>query len=506
VTPARGAVATPHHAATRVGADVLAAGGTAVDAIVAANAMLCVVYPHMAGLGGDLFLLHHEAGSGHVACLNGSGPAPALATPEAFAERGLDAVPARGPLSLTVPGAVAAWQAALERHGSRPLAELLAPAVAAAEDGVAVTPRLAARIEAAREDLTGDPVLRRLVDAAGGRLRQPELASTLRRLASAGAEDFYRGEIAAGIDRAVAAAQGFLRRADLEGYAPEWGTPVRLRYRGLEVFATAPNSQGITALIMLNVLDALGAERMAPGSADHVEAMATAARIAYAARDRHVGDPEFAPVPVGRLLDPVLARDALAAPASVPPPRDVGGDTVYLAAVDARGNACSAIQSLFHAFGSAVVAGDTGILLHNRAHGFRLEPRHPNRLEPGKRPLHTLMASMALEQGRPRFLFGTMGGDAQPQINVAVLERLLRGEAPQEAVSAPRAVLGEDALRVEADLGDGVVAELERRGARLDVVPPRDERMGHAHAIALGRGGATGAGADPRSDGAAVLL
>ena len=513
MSPGRGAVACPHHAASRVGADVLRAGGNAVDAAVAMNAMLGVVYPHMCGIGGDLFLLHHEARMGEVTCLNASGPAPALATREAFAERGLGAVPARGPLSVTVPGTVAGWEAALARFGSRPASELLAPAIAAAEAGVEPTARLAGSIAGAREVLAPDPVLRRrFLGAAGGRLRQPELALSLRRVAAGGADAFYRGPIAADVDSAMRAAGGLLRRDDLAAYEPEWVTPIRVRHRELEVVTTPPNSQGITALMMLNALELLGAERLLPGTAAYVEALAAAARAAYAERDAHVADPRFSPVPVERLLEPGTMRRALAPPPAVTAGRAQDGDTVYLCAVDADGNACSVIQSLFHGFGSGFVAGGTGILLHNRGHSFTLAEGEPNALEPGKRPLHTLMASLAFEDGRLRFVLGSMGGDAQPQIVVQILDRLMRGGSPQAAVDAPRTVhgriLGEadgDVLRVEADLGPAI-AELEQRGARIDVVPARDQRMGHAHAVAVGPGGAIAAGADPRSDGAAIVV
>ena len=509
----RAAVASPHHAASRAGADVLRAGGTAIDAVVATNAMLGVVYPHMCGVGGDLFLLHHEARTGEATCLNASGPAPALATRAAFAARGLDAVPARGPLPVTVPGCVAGWDAALARFGSRPLGELLAPAIAAAEDGVEPTERLAGWIAGARELLAAAPLLReRFLAPAGRRLRQPELGRTLRAVATGGAEGFYRGAVADGIDAAMRAADGLLRREDLAAYAPEWVDPVRARHRELEVVVTPPNSQGVTALMMLNALELLGAERLAPGTAAHVEALAAAARAAYAERDAYVADPRFVRVPVERLVDPGAMRRALAAPAAVPARATLDGDTVYLCAVDADGNACSAIQSLFQGFGSGFVAGDTGVLLHNRGHAFTLTEGAPNALEPGKRPLHTLMATLAYEDGRLRYVLGSMGGDAQPQIVVQLLDRMLRGESPQAAVDAPRTVhgriLGEgggELVWAEEDVGPAL-AELEERGVRVEVVPARDERMGHAHAIALGPGGAVGAGADPRSDGAALLV
>lgn len=518
VHQARAAVASPHWRASEVGAEILAAGGSAIDATVATNAMLTVAYPHMCGLGGDLFLLYYEARSGRVHCLNGSGPAPRLASRAAFRDRGLERVPERGALSVTVPGTVAAWDVALRRFGAFSLPQLLAPAVEAAEQGVEVTDRLGRWIAGAANDLAVDPVLRRRfldTDGAplrgGAMLRQPELAGTLRRLSDRGARDFYRGEIAEEIDRSIRAAGGLLRRDDLERYEPESVAPLRLRYRGLDVLTTPPNSQGIASLLMLNALTELGAGALAVGTADHLDALVTAKRAAFAARDRCIADPRFALVEPDTMLRRAWIRSELAGSDALVGDRPVGGDTVYICVVDDRGNACSAIQSIFYGFGSCFVAGDTGVLLHNRGHSFSLADDDPNRLEPGKRPRHTLMASLALERGRPRFVFGSMGADGQPQFNVQVLERLLTGAGPGAALSAPRILHGRfvleddpEVLHVERAFGEDVIAELARRGHRLEVAPALDERMGHAHAIAVADDGSLTAASDPRSDGAAV--
>jgi gamma-glutamyltranspeptidase / glutathione hydrolase len=511
------AAASPHADATRVGAEVLAAGGTAMDAAVAINAMLTVVYPHMCGLGGDLFLLYRAARDDRVWCLNGSGPAPRLATREAIRARGLSAVPARGPLAVTVPGAVAAWAAALERFGRRPLDRLLEPAARAAEEGVEVTARVAGWIAHNAADLAADPVLRaRYLDgdgqpiAAGTTLRQPDVARTLRRLMEAGARDLYSGRVADEIDAAFRAADGLLRREDLAAFAPEWVEPVRLRHRGVDVLTTPPNSQGVAALMMLDALAAL--DPPPPGTAGHVEALVRAKRYAFAQRDRHVGDPRFAAVPLADLLAPGRARDALAGD-EVPPARSSAGDTVYLCAVDAEGNACSMIESIYYGFGSCFVAGESGLLMHNRGHYFSLEDEDPNRLEPGKRPLHTLMASMAFENGDLRLVFGTMGADGQAQTIVQVLERYLAGAGVTEAVSAPRILHGRfvpeddpEALTVEAPFGDETIAALRDAGHDPIVVGAHDERLGHAHAIELRPDGTLHAASDPRSDGAAIVL
>jgi gamma-glutamyltranspeptidase len=497
---------------------VLADGGTALDAAVAINAMLTVVYPHMCGIGGDLFLLYRDASEGRVWCLNGTGPAPRLATREVYRARGLHEVPARGPLSATVPGAVASWAAALEHFGSRPLAELLEPAARAAEDGVELTARVAGWIEDAAADLAGDPVLRaRFLDASGHapapgtRLRQPELAAALRRLIDAGAEDLYRGELAHEIDAGMRAAEGLLRAEDLAAFAPEWVEPLRMAHRGVEVVTTPPNSQGVTALMMLNALTVL--EAGPPGTAGFVEALVRAKRFAFAERDRHVADPRFAAVPLERLMSVERAREALSAGEEPAPARSSAGDTVYLCTVDAAGNACSLIESTYYAFGSCFVPGESGVLLQNRGHFFSLEDDDVNRLEPGKRTVHTLMASMAFRDGALQLVFGTMGADGQAQTTVQVLERWLAGAGPQEAVSAARILHGRFAaeddpeeLTVETTMGEDVIAELRRRGLDPRVAAEHEERLGHAHAIELRPDGSLAAGADPRSDGAAIVL
>lgn len=508
------AIATPHYAASAVGAHVLEDGGSAVDAAIAANAMLGVVYPHMCGLGGDCFLLYFEARTGEVHCINGTGPAPLSATPEAFAARGLDSVPVRGVLPVTVPGTIAAWEAAHARFGSRPLAELLAPAAGAAREGIPLTARVAAWIADNAADLQTDPTLaRRFLDAAGqplgagATLVLPELADTIDRLIANGPADFYRGELAREIGAACADAGGFLGYEDLQAYAPSWVRPLQATYAGLDVFVPPPNSQGIAALLMLKHLSERdGGSFLAPGTAEHIRALVRAKRLALARRDELVTDPDDMTVSA----EEILAED-WAATSDAAFSQPLGGDTVYLCALDDAGNAVSLIQSIYYGFGSCFVPGDTGVLMQNRGHYFSLDPAHPNVLRPGKRTLHTLMASMALANGELRFVFGSMGADGQPQANVQVLERYRAGADAATAVTAPRVLHGRfvleddpDILHIEADMGDDVIDELS--DGVVHVVPARSERMGHAHAIAIGDDGSVTAGADPRSDGTAIVL
>jgi gamma-glutamyltranspeptidase/glutathione hydrolase len=325
-----------------------------------------------------------------------------------------------------------------------------------------------------------------------------------------GADELYRGGLADEIDEAFRAADGLLRRADLAAFAPEWGQAVRHAYRGLDVVTTPPNSQGVAALMMLNALAVL--DRGTPGTADHVEALIAAKRFAFAERDRHVADPRFGPVPIDDLLAIERARAALAGPEPAPA-RSSAGDTVYLCTVDHDGNACSLIESVYYGFGACFVAGETGLLFHNRGHYFSLDDDHPNRLEPGKRPLHTLMATMGFAGDELRLVFGTMGADGQAQTTVQVLERWLAGGGVADAVSLPRILHGRfvpeddpEALTIEAPFGDEVIAALRERGHAPLVAGEHDERLGHAHAIELRADGTLDAASDPRSDGAAIVI
>ncbi|GGJ67115.1 gamma-glutamyltransferase family protein [Streptomyces brasiliensis] len=511
------AVASPHWRATEAGRDVLAAGGNALDAALATNAMLWACYPHMCGLGGDIWILYFDAATSRVHCLNGSGGAPRSATVEEYARRGHTRVPAKGPLSMAVPGAAAGWDHASRRFGSIPVPDLLRPAAKAARDGVEITPKLAGWMAKDRELLAGDPVLATVFTndgellPAGATFRQSALAATIDRIADAGFADFYRGELGEAIARGSLDAGGLLTTDDLKAHASLWVQPVTTRFDGVQVVTTPPNSQGVAALEILNLLSVLEGGRAAPGSARQLNAFLEARRLAYMDRNQYLGDPAHVTVPVDMLasLDHArrVADNAHATPRKSSAPLE--GDTVYLCAVDRWGNACSVIQSIYHSFGSGFVPAGTGVLMGNRGAYFSLDKQHPNVIAPGKRPVHTLMASMALKDGRPWLLFGTMGGEGQPQTNVQVLLRVLAGASPAEAVAAPRVLNGqifpddaEDQLHVEEDLGAEVIAELQRLGHDVKVVPMHDEMMGHAHAIVID-GDRVQAGADPRSDGSA---
>ncbi len=524
----QGMVTSPHALASAAGGDVLRAGGSAIDAAIATSAVLAVIYPHMTGLGGDAFWLIHDGASGEVKYLNGGGKAGSTATLAALGERGVDEIPLRGiiPATLTVPGAVASWTAAHAAHGRLSLSRVLDSAIGYARDGFPVTGRLASFIQMMREELAEQPEAARLllsngVPKTGGKLHNDALADTLQAIADHGRSGFYEGPIAAELVRWSDEAGGFFQHADLANQKASWDTPLAGRYRDLTIYNTPPPTQGFTVLEMLNLIEPFEPHRMEPLGPDHVHLLVQAKQIAYHDRDRVLADPNFADVPIDRLISKDYARQrgALVHPRSalswdqVPSYGSLSGDTVYIAAVDRHGNAASLIQSLYGLFGSCRVAGRTGVILQNRSAYFSLDPGHPNRLEPGKIPLHTLIASMAKRDGKLSTVLGCMGADGQPQIQLQLYSALADfGLDIQEAIEMPRFLsgrfgLGEprDTLHMEGRFPAATLESLERRGHLIDRWPAWQEMAGHAHGITIDpHSGTLSGGSDPRSDGAAV--
>ncbi|MGH7278843.1 MAG: gamma-glutamyltransferase [Candidatus Rokuibacteriota bacterium] len=520
----RGLVAAPHTLASQAGVDVLRRGGNALDAAVAAAATIAVVYPHMNGAGGDSFWLIYDAGRGALLALNGAGRAAASVDLETYRREHGGGMPTRGgAAALTVPGAVSGWWEAhrysRDRLGS-PIAwkAVLENAVAHAREGFDVSPGQR-RVRAAAAALFASGVLEEvrrtfwpLYRPERPRFVQPALAATLALLAEGGADEFYRGDLARRIAAGAAAAGSPLGAADFAAHTADWVEPLRLRYRGGEATSFPPPTQGFAALAILALLE--GFDLGALEEADYVHLVVEATKLAFRDRDRYLADPTHEPVPVATCLDPdrlARCRGRISRRRAMPldgSPMD--GDTIAIVAADGAGNAVSLIQSLYHEFGAAVVAGDTGVLLQNRGAAFSLDPAHPNRLAPRKRPAHTLIPSMYLVGGRPRLVYGTMGGEGQPQTQAAIVTRVLdRGLGLQEAVEAPRWLLGRTwgdvsrSLRLESRLGDGVLTSLRERGHDANVVEAWSDLMGHAQAIRLDADGLTGA-ADPRADGAAL--
>ena len=522
----RGVIAAPHRRAAEAGLTILERGGNALDAAVAAAATIAVVYPHMNGIGGDSFWLIHDAHARRLRALAAAGRSAATATLETYHTRFGAVMPTRGgAAALTVPGTVSGWGEAhrfsrTELGSSISWDTLLGAAIVHARDGIepSAGQRRVTAAAAALFQVDVPPEVRATFwplfhpeRLAAPRFVQLDLARTLEEIAGAGAEAFYRGPLAKRI-AAGAAVGSPLTAADLADHHAQWVEPLRLPYRGGEAASFPPPTQGFAALAILGMLERF--DMAAVDDPDHIHLVVEATKLALADRDRSLTDPEHAPVPVTDCLDPErlaaqarrIARD-VAAPVTA---RAATGDTIAIVAADADGNAVSVIQSVYHEFGAAVVAGDTGVLLQNRGAFFSLDPRHPNRLAPRKRTAHTLIPSMYLVDGAPRFVYGTMGGDGQPQTQAALVTRLVdRGLGPQAAVEAPRWLFGRTwgeestSLRLEARFAKPVAASLRARGHDVVVVDGWSDLMGHAHVIRIDDDGLR-AGSDPRADGAAL--
>jgi gamma-glutamyltranspeptidase/glutathione hydrolase len=503
---ARGVVATPHHLASAVGAEVLADGGNAVDAVVAANLALGVVTPYFCGPGGDLFAIVWD---GEPAGYLGAGRSASGVTAAALAERHGPTMPVFGGGAVTAPGAVRGWFTLLERWGTRSFGTLAAGARRLAIDGFTVSAHGARIYDEGRAWYADRAPWTAQYGAVGEGTHfvQPASARLLDRLAADGPDGFYRGAVADAIAVAVAEAGGDLNVADLAAHAGEWCTPLAADYRGTSILELPPPTQGVAVLEALRILDgiALPAD---PAARTHL--LVEAVKVALADRDTHVGDPDAMAVRATDLLadEYVGARragidhDRAADPA---PGRPQPGGTAYLCAADADGLLVSCIQSNFVGFGSGVFVPDWGINLHNRGCAFSLDPASVNVYAPGKRPLHTLVPALALRDGRPWTVFGTMGGDAQAQVQVQLVSRMVDdGTDPATAIAEPRWRVDPGTWRLhhEADLPARVVDGLTARGHRLSSVPARDSSMGHAHAIRIEAGGYH-AGSDPRAEGAA---
>jgi gamma-glutamyltranspeptidase/glutathione hydrolase len=508
-------VASAHPLASLTGVDVLRAGGTAMDAGIAMAAVLNVVDPAMTGIGGDLCLLYYSASEGRLSGLNATGRAPREATPECYAARGHTSMPLYGPLTITVPGAVDGWAAAVARHGHRRLGDLLGPAIRIAEEGFPVGRALRAQWDTfGSRRLTADADAMR-VYAADGRfpsvgeiLQLPHLARALRLIAEGGPEAFYQGALGRAIVDSVRAKGGLLTRADLAEHRSEWVEPIGREFRGLDVRVLPPSTQGVALLQQLGILEPLDLDAL---GADLLHVQVEAARLALHDLDAHVSDPDHVPVDVAALLDDTHVaelRGQISRTRRVPlPPRPVsaGSHTTCVAVADAEGNALLLLNSLRNPFGSGVVAGDTGVLLQNRGRDFSLDPGHVNCIAPGKRTMHTLCPVMLLEAGAPRLAIGTVGGHKQTQGTQQVLVgHLAFGLDLQGAIDAPRWALSEDneALHVEPGIDPSMRDALAARGH--DVVVGRTT-FGGTQAVAVDpRTGVLAGGSDSRYDGIAL--
>lgn len=534
----RGMVSSPHYLASASGLAVLRRGGSAVDAAIASNATLCVVYPHMAGLGGDGFWLLAGKGVDGVEAVSASGPSAQAATREFYAEKGVtQELPQRGPLAvLTTPGAVDGWRLAHERYGKLPWESLFDDAIYYASSGMSVTRSLADWLVQDRSILSKDPAMAKVFlpsgrpEREGSLLVQKDLAQTFKGLAKKGArQGFYEAEVAERICSHLQKLGSPLTAEDFAQYKAEWVEPISTSYRGYQVYQIPPSTQGLSALQILNLLEGFDVKSWGEGSADYYHYLVEAIKVAFADRDEWLTDPNFVDIPVEELLSKDYAQKrrqlitgerALTEDEIEPglrygtrfDKRSPQGGTVYLCAADESGLMVSLIQSIYHDFGAAVVGGDTGVVMQNRGSFFSLDENHPNRLEPGKRTFHTIIPAMLLKGGQPVMAYGTMGGEGQPQTQTALLTRMIDFDFNvQQAIEAPRWLMGRTwgmeskDLWLEARIPEETFRELRFRGQPVKVVEAWDGTLGHAQAIRFHpETGLLEGGADPRGDGAAL--
>jgi gamma-glutamyltranspeptidase / glutathione hydrolase len=516
-----GMVATSQPLASQVGIEVLKRGGNAVDAAIAMAAMLNVTEPMMTGIGGDMFALVYWAKTKELKGLNASGRAPRSLSPEYFSKNNIKQIPLRGMGSITVPGAFDGWTTLLDKYGTMKLADLLAPAIDYAENGFPVMEKTAEDWNAEVAVLKRTPassenyLVNGRAPRAGEIFRQPNLARTFRTLAAGGRDAFYKGPIAKAIADYMRANGGFITLEDLAATKSDWVEPISTNYRGYQVYEIPPNGQGITALITLNILEGFDLAALHSQSAQYYHTLIEATKLAFADRNRYIADPTVSKVPVAELLSKEYAAkrrsliDSKKAFDSPPAGEiNLGSDTTYFTVVDKDGNAVSFINSLFDAFGSGIVAGDTGIVFQNRGTAFSLDPKHPNVLAPGKRPFHTIIPAMVFKDDQLFMSFGVMGGAIQPQGHVQVLVNLIDLKLGlQEAIDAPRyrITTGRNVL-LEDELGNGTIDQLLKLG-HVKAKPPGVMRssMGGGQAIMIDPESKTLMGAsDSRKDGMAL--
>ena len=533
-----GMIATSQPLASAAGLKVLQDGGNAIDAAVTAAAVLAVVEPSMTGIGGDLFAIVYDAKTKTLHALNASGRSPYAATPAEYAKRGQERMPGSGVLSVTVPGVVEGWSELLSKYGTLPMAKAVAPAVEYAKNGYAVSEIISGQWKASEKKLAGDPTTAATFLPNGHPLQpgeifaNPHLAATLELIGKGGRDAFYKGPIARAIVADMKKRDGLLDERDFADHKADWVDPISTNYRGYDVYEMPPNTQGFVVLEMLNILEGLDVKSMGHNSPEYVHALIEAKRIAFADRAAYLGDPGSVP-PV--VLKTLISKDYAALrrkeinkdhaaesykPGSMPgltPSAAIAealqnftgldrGDTIYMTVADGKGNFVSLIQSLFSDFGSGIVAGDTGILLHNRGSGFNLTPGSPDQIGPHKRPLHTLIPAFVMKDGTPWLSFGVMGGDHQAQGHTQVLVNAIDfGMNVQEAGEAARVTHGNNGLVVESNVPESVRAALIQRGHKVTSNANPGGAFGGFQGIMFNpRTGVLMGGSDVRKDGLAI--
>jgi gamma-glutamyltranspeptidase/glutathione hydrolase len=520
-----GIVAASQPLAARAGVSILERGGNAIDAAIAANATIGLMEPTGNGIGGDLFAIVYWAKTGEMIGLNSSGWTPAGMTVELLASRGIETMPQRGIYSVTVPGVVAGWDALRSRLGSLPFSDILAPAIFYAENGFPLSEVIARGWARSQEMLASHPNSKKtfLIDGrppkAGEVFKNPDLAGSLRLIAQQGRDGYYQGKTADAILAISKEAGGVFTASDLTEFQPEWVTPIQTSYRGWKVYEIGPNTQGIAALMMLNLMERFPMGEYGFHSADALHVMIEAKKLAYADMVHYVGDPKFSPVPVAEMLDKdhaaVRAKliDKAKARCQVTPSQfksvtdASGSDTIYMSVIDKDGNIVSLIQSNYSGFGSGLVPPGAGFMLHNRGALFTMEPDRPNTLAPRKRPLHTIIPAF-MEKDGVRIGFGIMGGWNQAQAHAQFVANIADfGLNIQEALEAGRFTKGSfDGcdLDMEALVPEAVRTELLRRGHEIEVAQPRSGTFGFGQAVMSNAEGVHFGASEPRHDGEAI--
>jgi gamma-glutamyltranspeptidase/glutathione hydrolase len=471
-----GMAATSQPLATQVALDILKAGGTAVDAAIAANAALGLMEPTGCGIGGDLFAIVWDAENRELTGLNASGRAPAAMTIEYFRENGIESIPPLGPLPVSVPGAVDGWYELHERYGRLSMSEILAPAIEYAREGFPLSEVIAYYMSRGEPYYAEYPNFAETympegrVPRKGELFSNPRLADTYEAIAAGGRDVFYKGEIARKIDAFMTEQGGLLRYEDLANHRSEWVTPVSTNYRGWDVYELPPSGQGIAALQILNILEAYDIRAMGFGSADYIHVLVEAKKLAYEDRAKYYADMDFADVPVDRLISKAYAAERRKLISTTKASRSLpagdakleDGDTIYLTVADKEGNMVSLIQSNYRGMGSGMVPGDLGFMLQDRAELFSLDPDHANALQPGKRPFHTIIPAFVMKDGEPLMSFGVMGGSMQPQGHVQIIVNMLDfGMNLQEAGDAARVRHGGSSQPTGETMTDGGTVFLE---------------------------------------------
>ncbi|MGM0876939.1 MAG: gamma-glutamyltransferase [Bacillota bacterium] len=513
-------VVSPHYLASQAGNTVLQKGGNAFDAAVAVSACLAVVYPHMTGLGGDSFWLTYSVKDQKVRAYNGSGRSGSKVTREVY--KGKSSIPNRGIESaITIPGMVDSWDAVLKEYGRLSLGEVLDPAIQYALTGFPFSK------DQHENTVKNVDMLRRDPDAASiylpndrvpdtnERFVQTDLAKSLKDLAVNGRDGFYKGELGSRIISSLKEKGGVLTEEDFTDHQGMWTEPLSTTYRGYHMYQVPPNSQGFVGLMALNILENYNLASIPEGSYEYYHLLIESLKRSFQDRNKFLTDPDFHSIPLDKLLSKSYAQEMASSIqfgiAKDIQTKSVGSDTAHAAVIDEEGNAVSFIQSLYFEFGSGVVAGDTGIIMQNRGSFFSLDESHVNCLEPKKRTFHTLMPAIALKGGLPRILYGTQGGEGQPQTQTTIITRMIDYEMnPQQAISEPRFVWGRtwgaetQELKIEGRVCLKVIEQLAKAGHSVNRVNELDGVMGHANAILIDDQGFVHGGVDPRGDGAAI--